>query len=574
MAAPPLRHSQLVPVMSREWNRISATQLKVAQLCPRKWWYERISDLPAPPPTAAMLEGKQIHEQVEAWLKEGTPPIDNRAKALATHYPARLADHRLVHSEIEVNLTAGLPVPLLGFVDLLDGRGLPHTVEAVDFKTTSAWKYAKTREELQVDMQMVPYAVWVMDTYSPLNVTVTHLAVHKTTCETATTSAVLSQVGIRTIWNGVIVPLADRMAGWATADGPHSVPTTPSACSAFGGCPFAAVCDRGKPARSAGPFAAMSRIKSSTVPQSTGETPMSKLQELIRARSLAAGSNTPPPGPFRLAPPQHVSPTSSSQEEAELRVQEARARLAKAEAGVVDELPKEPGLLHAVQAVKELRPAAFAGYPAATELIKAGMLTRDFITGKELRQMVGTATGLRRVAWNHVEECVQGIEGWTLTADGFERNELNVPWDTPAPVVQVVDEPMDTQQYADTAARASVEPGPIVEAPVVVEAFAPTTTTKGFILLVDVGVVQGLSGWTSQTLEAYLAPIIARYEASTGGPAFLRDFRAGERTVAHMASLDLPADATLLLVDSGNSVWKELSQALVPRAACILRGTR
>lgn len=300
---------------------------------------------------------------------------------------------------------------------------------------------------------------------------------------------------------------------------------------------------------------------------------MSKLQELIRARSLAAGSNTPPPGPFRPAPPQHVSPTSSSQEEAEMRVQEARARLAKAEAGVVDELPKEPGLLHAVQAVKELRPAAFAGYPAATELIKAGMLTRDFITGKELRQMVGTATGLRRVAWNHVEECVQGIEGWTLTADGFERNELNVPWDTPAPVVQVVDEPMDTQQYADTAARASVEPGPIVEAPVVVDAFAPTTT-QGFILLVDVGVVQGLSGWTSQTLEAYLAPIIARYEASTGGPAFLRDFRAGERTVAHMASLDLPADGTLLLVDSGNSVWKELSQALVPRAACILRGTR
>jgi CRISPR/Cas system-associated exonuclease Cas4 (RecB family) len=570
--------------MPREWNRVSATQLKVAQLCPRKWWYERISDLPAPPPTAAMLEGKQIHEQVEAWLKEGTAPIDHRATALAKHYPARLAAGGMVHSEIEVNLTAGLPVPLLGFVDLLDARGLPQTVEVVDFKTTSAWKYAKTKEELQVDMQMVPYAVWVMDRYSPKAVTVRHLAVHKTTCVTASTAAVLPPASILRTWSETIVPLAHQMAGWATADGPHSVPTTPSACSAFGGCPFASVCDRGKPAAAAAAknvFGFMSRIKSSTVPQSTGVTPMSKLQELIRARSLAAGSNTPPPGPFR-PPPLHVSPTSSSQEEAELRVQEARARLAKAEAGVVDELPKEPGLLHAVQAAKELRPPADAGYPAATELIRAATLTRDFITGKELRLMVGQATGLRRVAWNHVEECVLEIEGWTLTVDGLERDELT--WETPAAVVEAAP--------VEAPAEAPVE-APVVEAApeslpehvktyplsgfiedAAPDAVNPPTTSRGFILLVDVGVVQGLPGWTSQTLEAYLAPIIARYEASTGGPAFLRDFRAGERTVAHMASLDLPADGTLLLVDSGNSVWKELSQALVPRAACILRGTR
>ncbi len=102
----------------------------------------------------------------------------------------------------------------------------------------------------------------------------------------------------------------------------------------------------------------------------------------------------------------------------------------------------------------------------------------------------------------------------------------------------------------------------------------PADDLPGYHLLIDIGVVQAPSGWNTQTLEAYLAPIIARLEKSTGGPAFLRDFRAGERTVAHMASLDLPKSNTLLLVDSANSAWKEVSQALVPHAACILRGSR
>jgi hypothetical protein len=44
--------------------------------------------------------------------------------------------------------------------------------------------------------------------------------------------------------------------------------------------------------------------------------------------------------------------------------------------------------------------------------------------------------------------------------------------------------------------------------------------------------------------------------------------------VAYMARLALPADGMLLLVDSMNGVWKEVSQALVPTAAFVLRGTR
>jgi hypothetical protein len=213
-------------------------------------------------------------------------------------------------------------------------------------------------------------------------------------------------------------------------------------------------------------------------------------------------------------------------------------------------------------------------YAAARASVLTAAGGRDFVPVKELRLLIGAELGLARVAWSHVEEtCIGAMPGWELEAAGLQAV---------APVeAQVVDEPVDTQQYADTAARASVEPATIVEAPAVAPVEAPVVAPvqseapqHGFLLLVDVGVVQAVPGWKLQTLEAYLAPIVARYEASVGGPAFLRDFRAGERTVAHMASLDLPADGTVLLVDSGNSVWKEVSQALVPRAAGILRGLR
>lgn len=572
--------------MPRPWSRVSATQLKVAQLCPRKWWYERVSDLPPIPPTAAMLQGKAIHEQVEAWLKEGTRPTDARAAALALQYPAgliRTSPH--VHSEREVDLHLELPVPLLGFVDLLDARALPHTVEVVDFKTTSGWQYAKTTEELQEDLQMVPYARWVLEQYRPNAVQVTHVVVHKETCEVATTSAMLTPAHVRSVWSDTIVPLAHSMASWATAPAPQAVPAVPGACSAFGGCPYASACDRGG-GTTTRPFGAMSRIRSSTVPQPTdGATPMSRLQELIRARSLAAASNSPPPGPAPK-PPAHVTTSSTSLEDAQQRVQEARARLARAEAGG-DPLPTEAGLAHAVEAAggppAPVVEATTAPAPARSRAdsyaaARASVLTaaggRDFVPVKELRLLIGAELGLARVAWSHVEEtCIGAMPGWELEAAGLQAV---------APVeAQVVDEPVDTQQYADTAARASVEPATIVEAPAVAPVEAPVVAPvqseapqHGFLLLVDVGVVQAPQGWKLQTLEAYLAPIVARYEASVGGPAFLRDFRAGERTVAHMASLDLPADGTVLLVDSGNSVWKEVSQALVPRAAGILRGLR
>ena len=513
----------------KPWTRISASQMKTATLCARKWWFERISDLPPAPPSKSMLLGSAIHKEVEQWIKRGEQPVDLRAKALADCYPRTPLLVSSLLSEVEVNLQ-GLSVPLLGYIDLVDLRGLHETLEVVDFKTLSNWKWAKTELELASDLQMIPYAFWAFRHYEPKSVSVTHLQVHTSTSVVGSATAKLTRDMVTQTWTDTLVPLSDRMAGWAQKDTPNDVPATLSACSAFGGCPYLSVCNRGAPQS---PFSAISRVKSSSLTP-TGDT-MSSLQELLRARSAARAAAPAPQPVVEVAPAAPLFAVAQP-------VVEVVAPVVVAPV-VVAPSPVKPSIRE-------------ADYPAAAAAIVLASKGRTHIPAKELKQLVGNALQLERVAWARVvASCAAGVPG-DLTLMGLDIVPA-ATFEEFCDIVQVLEQPV-------------VEaPVVVVEAPVVV-----VVVDMGYHLLIDIGVVQAPSGWSTQTLEAYLAPIIARLEKSTGGPAFLRDFRAGERTVAHMASLDLPKSGTLLLVDSANSAWKEVSQALVPHAACILRGSR
>ena len=567
----------------KPWTRISASQMKTATLCARKWWFERISDLPPAPPSKSMLLGSAIHKEVELWIKRGEQPVDLRAKALADCYPRTPLLVSSLLSEVEVNLQ-GLSVPLLGYIDLVDLRGLHETLEVVDFKTLSNWKWAKTELELASDLQMIPYAFWAFRHYEPNSVSVTHLQVHTSTSVVGSATAKLTRDMVTQTWTDTLVPLSDRMAGWAQKDTPNDVPATLSACSAFGGCPYLSVCNRGAPQS---PFSAISRVKSSSLTP-TGDT-MSSLQELLRARSAARAAAPAPQPVVEVAP---AAPLFA---------------VAQPVVEVVAPVVVAPVVV-APSPVKSIREA---DYPAAAAAIVLASKGRSHIPAKELKQLVGNALQLERVAWARVvASCAAGVPG-DLTLMGLDivpaatfdafcdivKPLDKVPhWEqvgqhrTLAPVLEAPTFYERGQQLVVTLPVVEVAPtfyergqplvvtlpvvevAPVVEVPVVE---VPVVVVEaGYHLLIDIGVVQAPSGWSTQTLEAYLAPIIARLEKSTGGPAFLRDFRAGERTVAHMASLDLPKSGTMLLVDSANSAWKELSQALVPHAACILRGSR
>ena len=536
----------------KAWTRISASQMKTATLCARKWWFERISDLPPAPPSKSMLLGSAIHKEVEQWIKREEQPVDLRAKALARCYPKPLLSALL--SEVEVNLQ-GLSVPLLGYIDLVDLRGLHETLEVVDFKTLSNWKWAKTQLELASDLQMIPYAFWAFRHYEPKSVSVTHLQVHTSTSVVGSATAKLTRDMVTQTWTDTLVPLSDRMAGWAQKDTPNDVPATLSACSAFGGCPYLSVCNRGAPQS---PFSAISRVKSSSLTP-TGDT-MSSLQELLRARSAARAAAPAPQPVVEVAPAAPLFAVAQP-------VVEVVAPVVVAPV-VVAPPPVKPSIRE-------------ADYPAAAAAIVLASKGRTHIPAKELKQLVGNALQLERVAWARVvASCAAGVPG-DLTLMGLDIVPA-ATFEEFCDIVQVLEQPvLEAPVLEAPVLEAPVVEAPVVEAPVVVVE-APVVVVEapvvvvdmGYHLLIDIGVVQAPSGWSTQTLEAYLAPIIARLEKSTGGPAFLRDFRAGERTVAHMASLDLPKSGTLLLVDSANSAWKEVSQALVPHAACILRGSR
>ena len=526
----------------KAWTRISASQMKTATLCARKWWFERISDLPPAPPSKSMLLGSAIHKEVEQWIKREEQPVDLRAKALARCYPKPLLS--ALRSEVEVNLQ-GLSVPLLGYIDLVDLRGLHETLEVVDFKTLSNWTWAKTELELASDLQMIPYAFWAFGHYAPKSVSVTHLQVSTSTSVVGRASAKLTRDSVAKTWADTLVPLSDRMAGWAQKDTPNDVPATLSACSAFGGCPYLSVCNRGAPQS---PFSAISRVKSSSLTP-TGDT-MSSLQELLRARSAARAAAPAPQPVVEVAPAAPLFAVAQP-------VVEVVAPVVVAPV-VVAPSPVKPSIRE-------------ADYPAAAAAIVLASKGRTHIPAKELKQLVGNALQLERVAWARVvASCAAGVPG-DLTLMGLDIVPA-ATFDEFCDIVQVLEQPVVEAPVVEAPvveAPVVVVEAPVVEVPVVV-----VVVDMGYHLLIDIGVVQAPSGWSTQTLEAYLAPIIARLEKSTGGPAFLRDFRAGERTVAHMASLDLPKSGTLLLVDSANSAWKEVSQALVPHAACILRGSR
>mgnify|MGYP003653806499 CR=1 FL=1 len=199
---------------------------------------------------------------------------------------------------------------------------------------------------------------------------------------------------------------------------------------------------------------------------------------------------------------------------------------------------------------------------------------------------------MERVAWSHVERAVELIAGATVDTTGvhFATKAHKLPTLLDRDTAQVVAVPVEAAAPVEVEVEAAltatpveaafvvpaattpntprrIEPGPVVQAPA-------ATPTQGYMLLVDIGVVQAPPGWKLQTLEAYLAPIVASFEKAVGGPAFMRDFRAGERTVADMIGKALPADGTMVLVDSACNIWKEASLPLVCGAVGVLRGTR
>lgn len=174
---------------------------------------------------------------------------------------------------------------------------------------------------------------------------------------------------------------------------------------------------------------------------------------------------------------------------------------------------------------------------------------------KELKALIGPILGFERVAWNHVEATwgmVQDKNGLTLSLRGLEFAPPAVAQNSPASAPP----PAAPTLTPSDAVTALPDPS--------------TTQERGLVVLIDCA---PLGRSTATTLETYLQPHIDILSAAVGAPLFSLDYRAGERQLAaHLASQSPPTG--FLLVDSGHSAWRELSQILLPRASLVIKGTR
>jgi len=232
----------------KRW-KISPTQVKAWGECPRKWGFRYLDGIQSPQSAAAAL-GSEVHGLLEGWLTDGAPVPDTRAgkiaKAGLEFLPAPgECDH------VETQLLFDWEGMLFrGFVDVVwtGGDGVP---VVSDHKTSSdPKKWGLSEAALPSDVQALIYSVWLLDlvdapmvdlrwTYFrtrgkalafPVDARITREDARQNFKERVEPNA-----------RSIMAAIEDHQKTGALAD---SLQANPSACGMYGGCHFAAFCER------------------------------------------------------------------------------------------------------------------------------------------------------------------------------------------------------------------------------------------------------------------------------------------------------------------------------------------
>lgn len=220
---------------------ISPSQLSTFDRCRRRWAWENIAGFRSPP-TPSQLLGTRVHAVLEKWLANGEPP-----------------DRKTLEGRIAVMGVPYLPSPGTGKVEeqfyLTTRRGLHYTGIAdwlgwdpevgalvIDHKTTSNLKWAKTKEELEYDVQALLYA-----NYACISLQTDHVALLWNYLQTDAKNSKLVESTLRLEQIVERFPIVEDKAAEMTAlrkasTHPLRVLPNPDACGDFGGCPHQARC--------------------------------------------------------------------------------------------------------------------------------------------------------------------------------------------------------------------------------------------------------------------------------------------------------------------------------------------
>lgn len=228
---------------------VSASEIELFDLCPRKWAFAYIEQKRAPPNDAAAL-GTRVHAILEKWLRDGAAPDtltdEGAIAASGLHLLPPPRTPTLVTEEV-FRFTSKRAW-YTGYKDFRyrDANGLLHVG---DHKTTKAATWMKSQEEILAHPQALIYAV---DEFFK-NPNDNHLALdwiyYKTTGSRKAEPRF--QIVTRDVVAEMFFEHVDPVAGEITALH-HNTPAGASAldfrpdfraCDAFGGCAFLSICN-------------------------------------------------------------------------------------------------------------------------------------------------------------------------------------------------------------------------------------------------------------------------------------------------------------------------------------------
>lgn len=219
--------------------RVSASQVKNFETCERLWFLQSVEGIKLPP-TRALALGTAVHSCFEERLLNAEPFPDNEAGAIAASAEKFLPDtNKIIGVEVALEGFEITGVPWAGVIDVLWRPN--NAVAVLDWKTTSAERYAKTEKDLINDVQMLAYARYVRQKYNQRIVPISHVyVVTRGKRRAFSVDTVVDCDTTAERW-GTVQKRVEKMkilSEGSREDANRNI----LACANYGGCPHKALC--------------------------------------------------------------------------------------------------------------------------------------------------------------------------------------------------------------------------------------------------------------------------------------------------------------------------------------------
>lgn len=232
-------------------RHLSVSQLRSYRQCPRSWAWRYIAGHKTPP-SEGQAFGSHLHAIAEAWLRGATPPPASPAGELVTKaitaglLPAPPQAHVEHATEVEL---PGVGLPVTAVIDCLTADGPSPLV--IDHKTVKSRRYALDADGLRSDPQALLYAYAVLRVCVEAQMVTGRWVYYCSSVSAAGARRPLGVWGVEVelsraaVLAGVEAMLPDFRALvdlYRDQPAPLDLPARPSACQAYGGCAYRALC--------------------------------------------------------------------------------------------------------------------------------------------------------------------------------------------------------------------------------------------------------------------------------------------------------------------------------------------